>query len=229
MAAPTERPPDATNPLTAPEAIARRRATRRFDPDRPLPDDLLERLLHLATHAPSGFNLQPWRFLVVREERNRQKLRAAAFNQPKITEAPVVVIILGYQHPHRSHLETIVDEQLARGAITPDLAKELRSRIVQAMERVPDLGFWATRSTMLAAATLMLAAESLGVASAPMEGFQPEKVKEAFGIPDDHTVCCLVALGFAADSKPFPGRLPVAEVAYLEHFGQPWTLGKTER
>jgi nitroreductase len=229
MAAPTELPPEATNVLTAPEAIARRRATRHFDPDRPLPDDQLERLLHLATLAPSGFNLQPWRFLVVREERNRQKLRAAAYNQPKITEAPVVVIILGYQHPHRSHLEAILDEQLARGAITPDLAKELRARIVQAMERVPDLGVWATRSTMLAAATLMLAAESLGVASAPMEGFQSEKVKEAFGIPDDHTVCCLVALGFAADSKPFPGRLPVAEVAYLEHFGQPWTLGKAER
>jgi nitroreductase len=229
MSAPTELPPGATNPLTAPEAIARRRATRHFDPDRPLPDDVLERLLRLSTFAPSGFNLQPWRFLVVREERNRQKLRTSAFNQPKITEAPVVVIILGYQHPHRSHLDTIVEEQLARGAITPDLARELRSRTVQAMERVPDLGFWAMRSTMLAAATLMLAAESLGIASAPMEGFQPEKVKDAFGIPDDHTVCCLVALGFAAESKPFPGRLPLAEVAYLEHFGQPWTLGKKER
>jgi nitroreductase len=226
MPTPAEPPPDATRALPAPEAIARRRATRRFDPSRPLPDDLLRRLLHLATLAPSGFNLQPWRFLVVREERNRQKLRACAFNQPKITEAPVVVIILGYQYPHRSHLEPIVDEQLARGVITPELAKELRSRIVQAMERLPDPALWAMRSTMLAAATLMIAAESLGVASAPMEGFQPEKVKEAFGIPDDHTVCCLVALGFAAESKPFPGRLPLDDVGYLEHFGQPWTLGE---
>ena len=230
MAAPTELPPDATNPLTAPEAIARRRATRRFDPDRPLPDDLLERLLHLATHAPSGFNLQPWRFLVVREGANRQKLRACAFNQPKITEAPVVVIILGYQHPAPQPPRD--DRGRAARARRDHARPGQRSSAPGPSGRwnaCPTSGSGRPRSTMLAAATLMLAAESLGVASAPMEGFQPEKVKEAFGIPDDHTVCCLVALGFAADSKPFPGRLPVAEVAYLEHFGQPWILGKTER
>jgi nitroreductase len=221
-----EFPTEAAIPLSAPEAIARRRATRHFDPARPLPDDLLKHLLHLATFAPSGFNLQPWRFLVVRDERNRQKLRACAFNQPKITEAPVVVIVLGYHHPHRSHLDAIVAEQLARGAVTPEFAKELRARTLQAMERVPDPALWATRSAMLAAATLLLAAESFGIASAPMEGFQSEKVKEAFGIPDDHTVCCLVALGFAAEEKPFPGRLPLEDVCYLEHFGQPWTLGE---
>jgi nitroreductase len=184
---------------------------------------LLERLLRLATLAPSGFNLQPWRFLVVRDARNRQKLRAAAFNQPKITQAPAVVIVLGYHHPHRSHLDAILADPLARGTITPELAKEMRARTLQAMGRVPDPALWATRSAMLAAATLMIAAESLGVASAPMEGFQPEKVKEAFGIPDDHTVCCLIALGYADEAKPFPGRLPLDEVCYREHFGQPWT------
>src|SRR5579883_386050 len=110
----------ARQPLSAVEAITRRRATRHFDPARPLPDHLLKQILHLATLAPSSFNLQPWRFLVVREERNRQKLRACAFNQPKITEAPVVVIVLGYHHPHRSHLDPMVDQQLALGAVTPE-------------------------------------------------------------------------------------------------------------
>src|SRR4051794_5589414 len=101
---PMTTPSGSVEPLTAPEAITRRRATRRFDPARPLSDDLLKRILYLATLAPSGFNLQPWRFIVVREERNRQRLRACAFNQPKISEAPLVLIVLGYHHPHRSHL-----------------------------------------------------------------------------------------------------------------------------
>ena len=65
--------------LTAPEAIARRRATRRFDADRSPPVEVLKRILHLATFAPSSYNLQPWRFLVVRSLANRQKLRACAF------------------------------------------------------------------------------------------------------------------------------------------------------
>jgi nitroreductase len=217
---------DGLPPLSAPEAIARRRATRRFDRDRPVPDAVLKQILHLATLAPSGYNLQPWRFIIVREERNRRKLKACAFNQLKVAEAPVVVIVLGYHHPHRSHHEAMLDRQVASGVITPEGAAGQRVRVPQAMERVPDPVVWATRSTMLAAATLMIAAESLGVSSAPMEGFEPDKVKEAFGVPDDHTVCCLIALGFAAEEKPFPGRFGLDDVCYLEHFGQPWTLGE---
>jgi nitroreductase len=213
-------------PLPAPEAIARRRATRRFDPSRPVPDDLLKRVLHLATLAPSGFNLQPWRFVVVRDERNRRKLMGCAFNQPKVGEAPAVVIVLGYQNPDRSHLGPMVDRMLALGATTPEGAAELRARASRAMDRVADRALWATRSAMLAAAFLMIAAESLGLNSAPMEGFDPARVKDAFGIPDDHTVCCLIALGHAAETKPFPGRFPLEEVCYEEHFGQPWRSGE---
>jgi nitroreductase len=209
------------SPFSVPEAIVKRRATRQFDPDRPLSDAVLSQILQLATFAPSGFNMQPWRFLVVRNAKNRQKLRECAFNQPKITDAPVVVILLGFHHPHRSHLDAMVQTQIELGAITPDMAAEFRARAIQAMERVRDLPLWSTRSSMLAAATLMLAAESLGVASAPMEGFEAEKVKASFGVPDDHTVCCLIALGFAAAAKPFPGRFGLEDVCYEEHFGQP--------
>lgn len=216
---------DGSPPLTAPEAIERRRATRHFDPDRPLGDDLLKTILRLATRAPSGYNLQPWRFLVVRSRANREKLAACAFGQVKIGEAPAVVIVLGALNPHRSHLEEMLAEQVRLGAITPEVGLGIRARASRAMENRPDPEVWATRSTMLAAATLMIAAESLGVASAPMEGFETEKIRQAFGVPDDHAVCCLIALGYNAEIKPFPGRFGLDEVGYLEHFGQPWTLG----
>ena len=92
--------------------------------------------------------------------------------------------------------------------------------------RHPDLASWATRSAMLAAGTLMIAAEALGVASAPMEGFDPAKVKEAFGVPDDHTVCCLVALGYAAERDPVPRPVRARRGLLRGAFGQPWTLGE---
>lgn len=219
-------PPGPDSTLSAIEAITRRRAARAFDPARPLADDLLTRILRLATLAPSGFNLQPWRFIVVRDARNRQRLRGCAFNQPEVSEAPVVLIVLGYHHPHRSHLDSVVERRRALGAVTVDRAAELRARAYRAMEHVADRPLWATRSTMLAAATLLIAAEALGVASALIEGFDPEKVREAFGIPEDHTVCCLIALGYAVAPIPFPGRLGLEEVCYREHFGQPWSRGE---
>jgi nitroreductase len=215
-------------PLSAPAAILQRRATRKFDASKPLDDDLLRRILSLATHAPSSYNLQPWRFLVVRTEANRKKLRGCAFNQPKITEAPVVVIVLGDKTPHRSRLDLIAQRMIDRGVMTLDGAAEFRARLTRSMNALAEPEVWATRSTMLAAATLMIAAESLGVASAPMEGFDPSAVKHAFGIPDDHVVCCLIALGHAAEIKPFPGRLGLEDVCYQEHFGQPWTLGEAD-
>ena len=217
-----------TTPLSAPDAIKRRRATRHFDPNRPLPDDVLKQILHLATLAPSGYNLQPWRFLVVRTQANREKLRSASYGQPKIGEAPVVVIVLGYHTPQKTHLDAMVQTQIDLGAITPEIGKGMIVMAARSVDNVPNIEVWATRSTMLAAATMMIAAESLGVDSAPMEGFEPEKVKAAFGIPDDHSVCCLVALGYAppAPAKKNPGRFGLGEVCYLEHFGQPWTLGE---
>ena len=52
----------------------------RFDAARDLPDSVLRHLLEQASLAPSPFDLQPWRFLVVREKRNRERLRGCAFN-----------------------------------------------------------------------------------------------------------------------------------------------------
>ena len=209
--------------LPALDAIAGRRATRTFDPGRPVGPEILAEILRAAALAPSAFNLQPSRFLVVRSPRNRARLMACAFGQPKVGEAPVVVIVLGYLSPHIADLDDIIGDMKARGLLDDDGAAAYRGRVAGSMAKRADPTLWATRSAMLAAGTLMIAAESLGVNSAPMEGFDAEEVRSAFGVPDDHAICCLVALGHAAEVKPFPGRLPLERICFEEHFGQPWT------
>jgi nitroreductase len=213
-------------PPTIPEAVLRRRAIRKFDPNRALSDDLLVRILGLATHAPSGYNLQPWRFLVVRSERNRQRLRACAFNQAKVSEAPVVVIVLGYTRGFETDLGSMLDRRVAVGGMRPEAAAEVRGRVAGSLANNPDRASWALRSSMLAAGTMMIAAQGFGVDSAPMEGFDAARIKQEFGVPDDHVVCRVVCLGYALERDPFPGRFDLEHVCYEEHFGQPWTLGE---
>jgi nitroreductase len=215
-----------SEPLMVPQAILSRRALRKFDPSRPLPDDLLVRILGLATHAPSSYNLQPWRFVVVRSEKNRQRLRACAFNQPKVTEAPVVVIVLGYTRGFETDLGPMLDRRVSLGGMRPEAAAETRGRVAGSLANHPDRASWALRSAMLAAGTMMIAAQGFGVDSAPMEGFDAARIKQEFGVPDDHVVCCLVCLGYALERDPFPGRFDLEHLCYEEHFGQPWTLGE---
>lgn len=222
MNRPDDRRSDGSPPDPATLSIEARRTARRFDPDRPLPFDLLERLLGLSTLAPSPSNLQPWRFVVVREARNRRRLRACAFGDPRLTEAPVVLIVLASLHPDRIDLGPAVDRMLDLGAISFEGAARLRATASREWGRGDNPTLRATRPAMLAAGQLMIAAESLGVASAWLDGFDESRVREAFGIPDDHALCGLLALGFAAEAAPFPGRFGLDHACFEEHFGRPW-------
>ena len=82
------------------EAIQTRRSVRAYA-DRPVPEDVLRRILAAARLAPSGNNRQPWRFVVVTEPDRRADLAAAARNQGFVAEAPVVIAGVGLT-PDRS-------------------------------------------------------------------------------------------------------------------------------
>lgn len=217
---PTEAPA-LTPPLPTLEAIESRRTARRFDPDRPLPQPLLERLLTLATLAPSPLNLQPWRFLVVRDPRNRRKLRACTFGESRVSDAPIVLVVLAYLHPDRTDLAEVLARMVERQALDPVDLPRIQATAAREWER-NGREARASRAALLASGTLMLAAESLGVASAWLEGFDEEKVRQTFGVPDDHALCGLLALGYALESPPFPGRFGLDHVCFAEHFGRPW-------
>ena len=68
-----------------------RQAVRRFA-DRPVPPELLERILDCGRYAVSAGEDQPWRFIVVQEQLSRHRLAGAAFNSEHVKTAPIVVV-----------------------------------------------------------------------------------------------------------------------------------------
>lgn len=213
-------------PSSTIEAILQRRSTRHFDRSQPVSEELLKQVLQLATRSPSGYNLQPWRFIVVRSQRNRDRLKRCAYGLAAIGEAPVVLIVLGYHHPYRHDLEPMIQEQVRRGTLTTEQGHSLKVSVTRRLTLTPEIPLlWATRSANLATGFLLVAAEGLGLATHWTDVFDESKLRAEFGIPADHTPSGLIALGYPAEQGPDPGRFGLDHVCFEEHFGQPWTLG----
>lgn len=210
--------------LNVQAAIEQRRAARSFRPDT-IPEAILAEIFRLGVRSPSGYNLQPWRFVVVRETANREKLKACAFNQRQVGEAPVMLICCGDRRINqKEYIESVIQLGQEAGAMNDTYADTLRSAVPQLFENKPcfdSIEAWTNRHTMLAVAHLMIVAKSFGVDTCPMEGFTTTQVKEAFNIPADVDVCCLLAMGYAAEPfKEYGGRFDVDQVFYQETFGE---------
>jgi nitroreductase len=202
-----------------------RRATQHFQKD-PVPQEYLEAILRLGAQAPSGYNLQPWRFIVVREEENRKRLRKAAMNQAKVAEAPVVIIAFAIEGEWRQYIDRVFEEGARRGMGEPEQMVEVKKAAAGFLDTMPS-ALWLNRHTMIAVTTMMLVAEAYGLDTAPMEGFDPQAVKREFALPEEAEVIALLAIGRAKlPDKPYAGRLALENLVFAERYGQPWPGGK---
>ena len=194
------------------QVLLDRRATSHFKPE-PVPQEYLESILQFAAQAPSGYNLQPWRFIVVREKENRERLKKAAFNQEKISEAPVVIIAFAMKDDWKNYIDAIFDEGVRRGCGKSESVLAIKKQAGNFLEKGISPSVWLNRHTMIAMTTMMLMAEAYGLDTAPMEGFDPQAVGREFGLPDNAEIVALLAIGYGQEpDKPYGGRLALSEI-----------------
>jgi len=203
------------------QVLLERRATSHFESEE-VPQEYLDAMLHFAAQAPSGYNLQPWRFIVVRDPENRKRLQAAAYGQPKIAEAPVVVIAIGMKEEWKQRADEVFQEGPKRGFGKPENTQKYMDGALGFLSTLP-MNMWVNRHTMIAFTTLMLIAEAYGFDTAPMEGFDAAAVKNAFAIPEEAEVVALLAIGRAKPpDKPYGGRFELGRIVYAEKYGESW-------
>src|ERR1700744_2990481 len=156
-------------------AIAERRASPSFD-ESPIPDADLQKILQAGLQAPSGYNLQPWRFIVGRNPEQKKRLRTACFNQAKVQEASVMIVACGDADGWRSG---DLDEMLRLGRLggmPENYAEQAKPTIPNFLSNHPNMPLWLNRHVMLAFTHMLLMAEVLGYDTGPMEGVAEEKV-----------------------------------------------------
>jgi nitroreductase len=209
---------------TLSQAIAHRRATPSFD-GAAIPNSDLKKILDAGLHAPSGYNMQPWRFIVVRTPEQRRRLRSASFNQAKVEEASVVIVACGDADGWRNgDLEEML-RMGCEGGMPENYAEQARQNIPNYLSNHPNLTAWLSKQVMLAFTTMMLMAEVLGYDTAPMEGFEQEKVREVLKLPLSYHVVALLALGHVSGADKFDGgRFSMASTVFDGEYGKPIKL-----
>ncbi len=207
---------------TLAKAIRERRSTPSFDGE-PLPASDLRQILDAGLHAPSGYNMQPWRFVVVQHPEQRRRLRAASYNQAKVEEASAVIVACGDRDGWRRDLEEML--RLGReGGMPESYAAQARSSVPAYLSGFSEeqMTAWLNKQVMLAFTSMMLMAEVLGYDTAPMEGFEQAKVCEMLRLPISYVVVALLAIGHVhGPDKFYGGRFPLSHTVFGEEYGKP--------
>lgn len=185
----------------------------KFQAQRSLSDEDIAELVRLATLAPSAYNFQNWTFIAVRSPEAKLKLKGVAYGQQKVVDAALTFIVCGTLRAHLQ-LHSALAPSVEAGVLPPALVDGWVAAAGDAhRDNLQLQRDEAIRSASLAAMTMMLAAEGMGLASCPMSGFDAAGLAREFALPGEQLPVMLVAVGHAAQGNwPRKVRKPVAQV-----------------
>jgi nitroreductase len=179
------------------DAIRTRRSIGQAKPERP-PKDLIETILDAARWAPNHFRVEPWRFLVVTGQAQRELGRVDA----SITEESLPGHVVGDVR------ETILEKQREKVLRAPVIIA-----VVVERPATPQVVYIENIAAVAAAVqNMLLAAHALGLGAKWRTGelaYHP-KAKAFFGLDPDADILGFIYVGYP-DEEPEPAtRQPVA-------------------
>ncbi|MEM0983925.1 MAG: nitroreductase family protein [Planctomycetota bacterium] len=197
------------------DAIYGRRSIKHYDTGHTMTDEEITRLLEAAIQSPTSFNIQHWRFVLIKDPALREKIRTEHGNdQAQMTDASLLILMTAdmkawQKNPDRywKNAPKDVAELLVNWMGPFHEGKEQLQRDE------------AQRSIGMAMQTIMLAAKAMGYESCPMIGFDHEKVAELVKLPADHCIGPMIAIGKGTKNAwPKPGQLSLDEVTVENGF-----------
>jgi nitroreductase len=203
-----------------------RAVRRQLDLDRPVPDDVLLDCLRLAVQAPTPGNTQVWRWLVVRDQRLKDRV-GALFREVGDAYLRTKVASLG-----AAAREPAGRRAIASGQYLIDVIERVPVFVIPCLLGRPSGGNAALSvfygGIFPAVWNFQLALRSRGLGST-LTSYHLEREAEAaeiLGIPADVTQVGLLPIGYttAADFRPGP-RVPVEEITFLDGWGTPLVDG----
>jgi nitroreductase len=188
----------------------RRFACHRFQAGRDIPAADLDFILEAGRLSPSSFGLEQWKFVVLRQPRDKARLQAACFNQPQVGSASAVIVILAKLtelDPDADYVRRLLAREYPGEALGTALEN------YRALHASTNVAAWSAAQCHIAAANMMTAATAAGIDSCAIGGFLPDAVLDQLGLAGGHyQVAILLALGYCDEAPPEKQRLPLADL-----------------
>ena len=169
------------------ELIKNRRSVRKYK-SKPVPNEILTKIMLSASYAPSAGNHQPWEFIIVRNEEKRRLITEACFGQDWMIEAPVFIV-------------ACINMRLAR-AIYGERGERL----------------YGIQAVAAAIENMLIYAESLGLGTCWVGAFSEPKVTALLETPYYVRPAAIITLGYPAEKPEAPHREPLSEYVHFEKF-----------
>lgn len=200
------------------EAVRTRRSVKYYDPEHRLSERELRQLVAATMLTPSSFNMQNWQFVVCTDREVQARLCEAAFGQAQVRDCSATFVLAGDLQAHERF-----DRYLR---FAPEMVRGMFEGFVNGIYggRPEMLRDEACRSIGLASMTLMLAARAMGYDSCPLVGYDPAKVADAVGLPEDCPPLLIVTIGKALEpARPRLGILHYEDCVSFDRYGnRPW-------
>lgn len=178
-------------------------------------------MLEYVRYTPSGYNAQPWEFLLIREPERLQQVQDSAFGQSHITAAGNAVVVLANRDFGKRESERILHEWREFRGLSEAKLSALKDSLLK--DRSPEQKHeMALRNASLAAMVFLLAAHNMGYATCPMMGFSRTQMRTLLSLPDHMAPVLLIALGREDTQNPEPPQLPrktPQDLGHFEHYG----------
>ncbi len=187
-----------------------------------VPPEVVDALVRLGAGTPSDYNLQPWRFVVVKDSTRRQRL-AELTGDARLAQAPVAIVVLGIKEEHEDFAEAVFRQAAQWGAGSIEEAFARSRHALDELTTIPTK-VWVERQSALVLAVMLLAVEALGLDAALVQCTEATPLFEELAIPRGAELVGVLAVGHAAEPNTrHPRRRPIGQLAFAEHYDAPWS------
>ena len=204
--------------LTVADSIRARRSMKSFKSD-PIPEATLQELVSLMQDAPSSWNFQPTRVVMIRSMAQKEALAGAAWGQKQILEAPVTFVFAVSIRGWEKNMSEILKSGVSSGAWPQKFADWIGENAPGFQKGLGDKEReYAIKDAIIMATTLALAAQSKGYSNCYINGWDEAKVKEIIGAEGDKdiAIALLLPIGLPNSQPKHPGRLPSAKTIFTD-------------